>query len=889
MSEPVASVPWHAAAVADVEADLTTSDSGLRVEEAAARLERHGPNTIPEEAPPSPFVVFLRQFASPLILVLVAAAGVTLVLGEWLDTALIAVALTLNAVIGFTQERRAAGAVRALMQLVVPHCRVIRDGEEHEIDSRELVPGDLVVLEPGSRLPADLRLSAVNGLTIDESLLTGESLPTTKQTAPVDESAVTADRRSMAFTGTIVASGRGRGYVVATGLDTELGGIAGQIRVEDAMVTPLQQRMHRFAQVIVVSVLLAAAGAFVSGVALGESASAMLHTAVAMGVSAVPEALPVATTVTLAIGVSRMARRNAVLRRLPALETLGSTSVIGSDKTGTLTENRMTVESIWAGGRHYDVRDDLPDTTHLEALRLTLLAGVLTNEAQLVASADGATSTGDPTEVALLVAAATAGLDVGELRRRHTVVHEIPFEADLRYSASTRVLGDGQVGAGRAIFVKGAPEQVIGMCDRVLSAHGPVPIDTDAARNTAHELAGRGLRVLAMAYRELQPGEPDVPADSGPTELVLVGIQAMMDPPRAGVREAIDACRDAGIRVVMITGDHAVTARAIGVRLGIADTADARVLTGAELAANDDGQLRSFVDDVSIFARVSPNDKLRIVRAWRDNDHIVAVTGDGVNDAPALRAAALGIAMGRDGTDVAREASDMVLSDDNFVSIVAAVEEGRIAFANIRKVSFFLISTAAAETFAILMTVWLGWPLLLVPAQILWLNLVTNGVQDLALAFEPGSPGVLKRPPRPPREGILSATMWERTVLVGIVMAAGALYMFRWQLDRSDSLLAAQTVALTTLVIFNVFQAGNARAENRSLFALSPWSNRFLFWSTLGAVTLHVTALYLPPTQYVLRVEPIDLAAWVRGGIVAASILVVVEVHKAVRRRWPRT
>nr|WP_090342610.1 HAD-IC family P-type ATPase [Mycolicibacterium malmesburyense]CRL73100.1 ATPase P [Mycolicibacterium malmesburyense] len=881
--------PWHATGVADVEKSLTTSPHGLSTDETVARLSRYGPNVIQDQPPPRAIVVFLRQFANTFILILVVAAVVTLALGELLDTALIAVALLLNAVIGFIEERRAADAVQALMKLVVPHCRVVRDGQEWDIDSRDLVPGDVVLLESGSRVPADLRISAANGLTVDESLLTGESLPVTKTTAPAGRSAVAADRHSMAFTGTIVASGRGRGYVVATGDDTELGAIAGSIRTEEAGELPLQARMTKFAQIVGVSVLVASVVAFVSGVLIGESASQMFRVAVAMAVSAVPEGLPIAMTVTFAIGVTRMARRNAVLRRLPALETLGSTTVVGSDKTGTLTENRMTVQAVWAGGHSYAVPAELHGAG--AAAELVLTAGVLTNEADLVKTSEGYASTGDPTEVALLMAADGIGIDPGELRERYRLVAEIPFESHRRYSATIR-----EYDGGHAVFVKGAPERIISMCTTMNTDHGPVPLDADTAHVVVRELAARGLRVLGMAYRKLSTeatraltGDGDSPPGdySDPEDLVLLGFQAMMDPPREGVREAIEECKTAGVRVVMITGDHSITARSIAQSLGILDGPDGRVLTGAEMRHLDDDALRAAVDEVSVYARVSPNDKLRIVRALQDRDHVVAVTGDGVNDAPALRAAAIGVSMGRSGTDVAREASDMVLSDDNFVSIVSAVEEGRIAFANIRKVAFFLISTAAAETAAILVSVWLGWPMLLIPAQILWLNLVTNGVQDLALAFEPGSRDVLKRPPRPRREGILSAMMWERTALVGLVMAAGALYMFHWQLGRDDSLIAAQSVALTTLVIYNVFQAGNARAENRSLFSISPWGNPFLFWATLGAICLHVSALYLPPTQFVLGVEPISGEAWIRAIAVAVSVLVVVEAHKWVRRRWP--
>ncbi len=878
-----AEMNWHSATVAEVESHLATSSHGLTSEEAAERLAVHGPNVLPDEPPPRAWVVFLRQFSSTFIIILLVAACVTLAMREFLDTALILVALLLNAVIGFTQERRAEGAVRALISLVVPRSRVVRDGQDWETDSRDIVPGDLIVLEPGTRIPADLRLSSVNALTIDESLLTGESLPSTKTSRPVGEHTMPADRTSMAYTGTIVASGRGRGYAVATGTNTELGEIAGLVRREQVGKLPLQDRMSSFARVIGTLVLVASLVAFVSGIARGESADGMFHVAVAMAVSAVPEGLPVAMTVTLAIGVTRMARRHAVLRRLPAMETLGSTTVIGSDKTGTLTQNRMAVQAIWAGGRVFTAEEAVGSTDH--ALLLALKTGVLANEAELVHTDDGPVATGDPTETALLIAADQAGIDPGELRDEHPVLAEIPFEAHRRYSASFREGPNGQ-----EVFVKGAPEQIIKMCSTVLTPDGPIELDPAAAHAAASDLAARGLRVLGMAYAADATHMSGSDQDDGfadPHDLVLVGLQGMMDPPRSGVKEAIAACHDAGVRVVMVTGDHSITARAIAIELGIADNEHARVLTGTDLNHLDDDALRDLVNEVAVYARVSPHEKLRIVRSLEHHGHVVAVTGDGVNDAPALRAAAIGVAMGHSGTDVAREASDMVLSDDNFVSIVSAIEEGRIAFSNIRKVSFFLISTAAAETLAILLSVWLGWPLLLVPAQILWLNLVTNGVQDLALAFEPGSRDNMRRPPRHPREGILSPMMWERTALVGVVMAAGALLMFRWELGQGGSLVAAQSVALSTLVIFNIFQAGNARSVSRSVFTLNPVANPFLFWATIGAVTIQVAALYFPPTQFVLGVEPISGSAWLRAILTAASVLIVVEAHKALRRRWP--
>ncbi|MFP5319976.1 MAG: cation-translocating P-type ATPase [Acidimicrobiia bacterium] len=871
-----------------VEAAFATDAEGLSAEEVSRRLGQFGPNQL-EEEPPTPAIVVLgRQFRSPLIYVLVAATAVTGALEEYIDAAVIAAVLALNAVIGFTQERKAEGAVRALMQLVVPHARVVRGGQEWEIDSRELVPGDVVLLEPGARVAGDLRLTAANGLQVDESLLTGESSPVTKRTTAVSEGAPLADRTSMVYTGSVVTSGRGRGVSVATGGATELGAIAGLIRSEVATETPLQRRMAGFAKIVGLAVGVASLVAFASGVAFGGSFEDMFLIAVALAVAAIPEGLPVVFTITLALGVRRMARRNAIVRRLPAVETLGSTTVICSDKTGTLTENRMTVQQVWTGGCFYTVGESgagmLVDgePASLEerpGLHHTLLAGVLTNEAEAYRTDDGLHLTGDPTEAALLVSAMAAGIEPDEARDAYPVFAEIPFEPDRRYSASLRSRHGTHV-----LFVKGAPERVADMCTEVLTQTGRAPIDRDGIHDASRRMAEAGLRVLAMAYREL-PRTLDDPGElTEPDELVFLGLQGMMDPPRHGVADAVAACHTAGIRVVMITGDHAITAGAIAHRIGIAGE-DAELLTGRDLEQLSDDELQQRVGNVSIYARVSPEDKLRIVRALHKLGDVVAVTGDGVNDAPALKAASIGIAMGRAGTDVAREAADMVLADDNFVSIAAAVEEGRITFDNVRKVTFFLVSTGVATIAAILFGVWAQWPLLMLPAQLLWLNLVTNGLQDVALAFEPGEKATLQRPPRPTREGVVSRLLWERALIAGLVMAAGTLALFRWELDRTGSLERAQTVALTTMVVYMAFHVGNARSESTSLFRLSPFSNRFLFVATVTALAVHVASLYLPPTQYVLRVEPIEMAAWMRIVAVAASILVAMELHKLIRRR----
>jgi P-type Ca2+ transporter type 2C len=571
----------------------------------------------------------------------------------------------------------------------------------------------------------------------------------------------------MAYMGAVVSSGRGRGYAVATAEATELGSIAEQVREEEESETPLQQRMNRFARIIGVAVAISAGLAFGMGVLLGESVKEMFLVGVALAVSVVPEGLPVVLTITLALGMHRMAKRNAIIRRLPAVETLGSTTTIGSDKTGTLTENRMTVQEIRTAGRVFDVPGDGEISEH-DPLRMTLLAGVLTNEAQIYPSEDGLETHGDPTEAALLLAAARTGVEPREVRAAYRLHADSPFESERRYSASVRER-DGEY----LLFVKGAPERVLRMCGQMLTDEGPAELNADAIHRSAQEMAAHGLRMLGMAYKKLPelPSEHEVPEPEG---LTFLGLQGMMDPPRERVREAVAGCQEAGIRVVMITGDHAVTARTIARDLGIAGE-DSPVLTGAELEKIDDEELRERAPETPVYARVAPEHKLRVVRVLQKEGDTVAVTGDGVNDAPALKAADIGVAMGKSGTDVAREASDMVLTDDNFVSIYSAVEEGRITFENVRKVTFFLISSGVAEVLAILAALTLGLPLPFLPAQILWLNLVTNGLQDVALAFEPGERDVLKRPPRGKDEGIISRLLWERTVLAGFVMAAGTL------------------------------------------------------------------------------------------------------------------
>ena len=883
-------LPWHTLGKEQVETTLGTGPRGLTSAEATSRLKRYGPNELEPAPPTSSLKVLLHQFQSPLIYILLAATAVTLVLREYIDAGVIGAVLILNALIGFFQERKAEASVRALMQLVAPRARIVREGREWQVGSRDLVPGDVVLLESGARVPADIRLASTTGLMINESLLTGESVPVFKKSdaLPQDHQAL-GDRINMAYAGSVVVRGRGAGYVVATATKTELGAIAESVREEIAPQSPLQRRMSQFSAFIAVLVGISSVAAFIIGVAIGQSPVDMFMAAVAMAVAAVPEGLPIVFTITLAVGVRRMAQRNAIIRRLPAVETLGSTTVIGSDKTGTLTQNQMVVQEVWSNGQTFLVPEgEIPAALDIELLTAealaehqsvfqTLLAGVLTNEASLYHTGEGVETQGDPTEVALLVIAANVGLEPEEVRSHYQVLADIPFEPERGYSASLRQR-DGQ----RYLYVKGSPERILGMCDKVLSGTQERPLDRGLVMKGASSMAARALRVLGMAYKPVPNTVEGLDEVSAPEGLSFLGLQGMLDPPRSGVRDAVEGCQAAGMRVVMITGDHPATARAIGERLRIAGPGDP-VITGAALESMSEEELASEVRRVSLFARVAPEHKLRIVRALQANGEVVAVTGDGVNDAPALRAADIGVAMGRGGTDVAREASDMVLADDNFVSIYAAVEQGRVTFENLRKVTFFLLSTGVAAIITVLVSLILGWPLPFLPAQLLWLNLVTNGLQDVALAFEPGERHLLYRKPRPSSEGILSWLLWERTALAGIVMAVGTLALFRWELDATGSLEYAQTIALTTMVFFQMFHVGNARSERRSVFGVTPWSNPFLLVAVVGALSVHVAALYLAPTQFILRVVPVSLESWVRMFVVALSVVAVVEIHKLLR------
>jgi Ca2+-transporting ATPase len=881
---------WYKLSVKEVFSKLETSEEGLSDADVQKRLLHYGLNKLAEEEKISKLKILLHQFTSPLIYVLMVASVVTVVLHEYIDTGVILAVIALNAIIGYVQEYRAEESVRALRKMVVPKARVLREGKEKEINSEELVPGDIVLLSSGTKVPADLRLFKTIELRVEEAMLTGESIPAGKFTLPIKEDNLTpGDQKNMCFMGTAVVNGRAKGIVVGTGTKTVLGQIAEEVKEVTAVKTPLQDRLERFAKLIVYIVIGFSAVVFVTGIALGAKASEMFMTAVATAVSAIPEGLPVAVTIAMAIGVARMARRNAIVRKLPAVETLGSTTVIGSDKTGTLTKNEMTVRLIYDGEHTYEVtgsgyepegeilHEQMPvNAKELKGLQNVLRIGLLCNESGIYEEDGMYKVDGDPTEGALIVSAMKAGLLPEEEKDNYPQLAILPFESERGYMATLH-----KHKGKKFLFVKGAPERMLEMCTEC-AVNGR--LRKKEILHTASSFAKEGLRVLAMAYKEMPHDAEEISHDDVKTGLIFEGLQGMMDPPRQEVVEAVKGCKKAGIRTVMITGDHAVTAMTIAKKLGIGED-ELQVLTGREIESMSNEELFSRVKDVSVYARVSPQHKLRITQQLLSRGDIVAITGDGVNDAPALKAAHIGIAMGKTGTDVAKEASDMVLADDNFASIFAAVEEGRVVYDNIRKVTLFLVSCGLGELLAIVATILMGLPIPYIPAQILWLNLVTNGLQDVALAFEPAEEGVLDRPPRNPKEGVLSGLMIQRTFLVGIVLAAGTVFMFVSELNAGASLEKARTVALTTMVFFQFYQAFNCRSERQSIFKVPLMSNPFLFLSMVAAFFAQLAVLYVPFLQWIFRTVPLTITEWAEIAVVTVTVVVVVETDKWIRRR----
>ena len=875
---------WYRMKTHEALEKLGTTEEGLTEQEAAERLGKYGPNKLAEEERISRFKILLHQFTSPLIYILLVAAVVTLLLGEYIDTGVIVAVVLLNAVVGYFQEFKAEESVRSLKRLLVAKARVIRVGREKEIPGADLVPGDIVLLSSGARVPADIRLIHTNELRVDEAMLTGESLPVEKRTEPLsEENLVAADQINMAFMGTAVVNGRAKGVVFATAGATMLGAIAGEVREIGVVRAPIQDKIDRFAKLIGLIVMGASAVLFVVGLLLGESAKDMFMTAVAAAVATIPEGLPIVVTIAMAAGVARMAKNNAIIRKLPAVETLGSTTVICSDKTGTLTRNEMTVTRLFDGkftcevtGTGYEptgeiVADEEDALNENGSLNRLLRIGLLCNESDLFEEEGRFRIDGDPTEGALIVSALKGGLLEEEERENYPQLDIVPFESERGFMATLH-----EHRGRKMIFAKGAPERIVEMCGD--------DSDQEEILSKARSFAEKGLRVLAFAWKEAADDQDELSHHDVESGMLFAGLQGMIDPPRTEVIEAIAGCKRAGMRVVMITGDHAVTAEAIGRQLGIV-AGEEGVLAGRELETMSDDALFERVQQVSVYARVAPEHKLRITRQLIRHGETVAMTGDGVNDAPALKAAHIGIAMGITGTDVAKEASDMVLADDNFASIFSAVKEGRIVFDNLRKVTFFLIPTGIAAIISIIGAMIAAVPIPYIPAQLLWINLVTNGLQDVALAFEPGEKGIIDRPPRAPGEGIMSRMLMERTVLVGMVISIGVVWNYLTALGEGASLENARTVAVTTMVFFQFFQAWNSRSEYRSIFRINPLGNPFLFYSMIAAFFAQLAFIYAPPLQWVFRTVPLTGAEWLRILLVSASIIVVVEIDKLLRTR----
>ena len=882
---------WHNLTTEEVLHRLNSTGSGLSEKEASERLRQYGRNQLREKGKTPAIIVFLRQFASPLIYILLIAAAVEIfVLGKPTDAAVILVVVIINSVIGFVQESRAEKAMEALKKLAVPQAKVSRQGAIAQIDASYLVPGDIVLLDAGDKIPADARLIESANLSIDESILTGESVPVEKFTASIEGEAIVADMGNMVHMGCAVVNGRGVAVVTATGMNTEIGKITAQVQEVKPPATPLQHNVARLGRYIGILVLGIIVVLVIIGLVKGYTFDDMFALAVAAAVSAIPEGMPVMVTVVLALGMRRMAQRHALIRKLPAVETMGAVTVICSDKTGTLTESEMTVRQIYLPDRRLEIsgagyrpegefweNNQRFDPQGDESLLLALKIGALCNDSILKIEDEKYQPLGDPTEAAFLVAALKAGLTQETLQKEQPRLAELPFSSEKRYMATLHFSGDGKA----VIYVKGAVENVLAMSqwflqDGVVAELSPEKRAEFEKVNL--EMAAKALRVMAIAYAECPASPEKLCLDKLQGTLTFVGLAGMIDPPRSEAKKAVADCRHAGIKVVMITGDQKATAVAIAGELGLSEGG---AITGLEIDKIDDEKLKARIEDYSVFARVEPVHKLRIVNALKAKGYTVAMTGDGVNDGPALRSADIGIAMGIKGTDVAREASDMVLTDDNFASIVAAVEEGRVVFSNIRRSIFYLLSTNMGELFTLIAAILLDIPLPVVAVQLLWINLVTDGVCTIPLGLEPGHQNVLEEPPRQQKTGIIYSGMLWRIGFIALFMTLGTLLVFNWELSRAG-LDEARTIAFCMLVVFQLFNALNARSDQQSFFKLGIFSNRWLLGGIMLATLLQILVVYAPPLQKIFYTVPLGLGDWGVIVLIGIAIFVAEELRKLV-------
>jgi magnesium-transporting ATPase (P-type) len=896
-SRPDAEKPaWHAETAETALSHLNATPGGLSPEEAAARLAAHGPNRLPAAKRAGPLLRFLRQFHNVLIYVLLAAAAVTGALGHWVDTGVILAVVLVNAVIGYIQEGKAEQALAAIRDMLAPRATVLRAGHRESVPGETVVPGDIVLLEAGDRVPADLRLFEVRGLKVEEAALTGESVPVEKSTEPVAAESALGDRRSVAFSGTLVGAGQARGVVVATGADTEIGRLSGLIAAVEETTTPLIRQMEVFAKWLTAAILVVGALILGYGVGFGGfSFDALFMVVVGLSVAAIPEGLPAILTVTLAIGVTAMGRRNAIVRRLPAIEALGSVSVICSDKTGTLTRNEMTVASVVtadhdfavSGGGYaphggFTLGGQDADVAEHPLLRGLARGALLCNDAHLRQDGDDWTVEGDPMEGALLTFAAKAGLDLDFERQAHPQTDGIPFDSQHRFMAT---LTHDHSGGAASIHVKGAPERLLEMCALQRGRDG-----TDRALEAGYwhakvdEIAARGQRVLAIAVRATPVEHRSLSFDDVEGGLTLLGLVGLIDPPREEAVRAVADCQAAGIRVKMITGDHVGTAAAIARQLGLENTAT--VLQGRDLDSLDDATLSRRAAEVDVFARTSPEHKLRLVQALQAGGAVVAMTGDGVNDAPALKRADIGIAMGRKGTEAAKEAAEIVLADDNLDNIAAAVKAGRTVYDNLKKAIVFLLPVNGGESLSLILAILLGLTLPITPVQILWINMVSSVALAMTLAFEAAEPGVMRRPPRPPGTPILSGFVIWRVILVSALFCAGIFGQFALARADGASLEEARTIAVNTLVVMEVFYLFSVRYLNNPSLTLRGVLGTKPVLIAVGAVTvLQFLFTYAPFMEAFFDTRPVSLADGIQIIGVGIALLVVLELEKRLRPR----
>jgi Ca2+-transporting ATPase len=862
---------WHSIEADEVLRRVESSAQGLTAAVAQQRLAEYGPNIIPEKKRRSLFKILLGQFSDFMILVLLAAALISGFIGDPQDTIAILVIVLLNAVIGAIQEFRAERAVAALREMSAPEAHVERDGQRVTLAAADLVPGDMVMLQAGDIVPADLRLLQVEEMLADESALTGESTPVNKQSGVISEADLSAgDRLNIAFKSSLVTSGAGRGVVVATGLDTEIGHIAQLLHAEAGVKTPLQKRLTRFGRYLALAVLAICAVVFTAGLLQGQPVLLMFLTAVSLAVAAIPEALPAVITISLALGARKLARHHALVRNLPAVETLGSVTWICADKTGTLTQNRMTAELFFFAGEQHE---SLPGP---EADGLSTELGqamALNND---IAEKDGKPA-GEPTELALFEAAYKAGFDKDELLQIKPRLDVIPFDSQRKLMTTMH-----QSSAGVIAYIKGAPESVLPLCSNTPEPGEAAAFDAEAMLVEASRLADEGYRVLAFARREFGAMPQQLDAASIEKDLTFVGLVALIDPPRPEVPQAVADCQTAGITPVMITGDHPGTAMAIARRLGITQD-KAALLSGDDLADLSDEQFALVVESIRVYARVTPEQKLRIVKALQLNGEFVAMTGDGVNDAPALKRAGIGVAMGQKGTDVAREASDMVLLDDDFTTIVRAIKAGRAIFDNIRKFIKYTMSSNSGEIWTLFLAPFLGLPIPLLPIHILWINLITDGLPGLALTAEPAEKGIMQRAPRPPEENIFAHGMWQHIVWVGLFIAGISIAAMAWAIARDVAYW--QTIVFTVLTVSQLFHSLAVRSETESLFRIGLLSNLPMLGVVIVTLLLQLAVIYLPALNDIFHTRPLpvfDLAVCLA---LSSLVLFAVEIEKWLLRR----